>query len=231
MAGAAALAGGLGSVGIMEIQPGAKQPTVLKKGCGNVCHTASADGSTLVAATSLLGSAAYDLQTNVSTINAAANEHYTYGGLYPDGSFEMSATHYRTWISAPSRLYDTKTETNIPALGWDSVITNGGTTAFSPDGKQIAFVHEDENPRTIAAMDFSVGNHTFSNLVDIATDPSNSLAWPAFRSAATLCPLIAIANRLSMRLCACPCASLRRIPATTPIPSTISVKPMSLSVQ
>ena len=175
-----ALAGGLGSVGIMEIQPGAKQPTVLKKGCGNVCHTASADGSTLVAATSLLGSAAYDLQTNVSTINAAANEHYTYGGLYPDGTFEMSATHYRTWISAPSRLYDTKTETNIPALGWDSVITNGGTTAFSPDGKQIAFVHEDENARTIAAMDFTVGNHSFTNLVDIATDPSNSLAWPAF---------------------------------------------------
>jgi len=174
------LAGGADSVGIMEIQPGAKQPTVLKKGCGNVCHTASADGSTLVAATSLLGSAAYDLQTSVSTINAAANEHYTYGGLYPDGSFEMSATHYRTWISAPSRLYDTKTETNIPALGWDGVITNGGTTAFSPDGKQIAFVHEDENARTIAAMDFTVGNHSFTNLVDIATDPSSVLGWPAF---------------------------------------------------
>jgi hypothetical protein len=175
------LAGGSDSVGIMEIQPGASQPTVLKKGCGNVCHTASADGSTLVAATGLLSSAAYDLQTGVSTINAAANEHYTYGGLYPDGSFEMSATNYRTWINAPSRLYDTKTETNIPALGWDSVITNAGTTAFSPDGKQIAFVHEDKDQgHTIAAMDFVVGNHTFSNLADIATDPTNFLGWPAF---------------------------------------------------
>ena len=175
------LAGGLVSVGIMEIQPGAKQPTVLKKGCGNVCHTASADGSTLVAATSLLGSAAYDLQTGVSTINAAANEHYTYGGLYPDGSFEMSATHYRTWINAPSRLYDTKTETNIPANGWDSLIKNGGTTAFSPDGKQLAFVHEDKDQgHTIADMDFTVGNHSFNNLVDIATDPTKFLGWPAF---------------------------------------------------
>jgi WD40-like Beta Propeller Repeat len=175
-----ALAGGLGSVGIMEIQPGAKTPTVLKKGCGNVCHTASADGSTLVASQSLLSSASYDLKTNVSTINVVGNENYTYGGLYPDGSFGMSATHYRTWLNTPSRLYDTANGTNIPALGWDGVIKNGGTTAFSPDGKQIAFVHEDENNRTIAKMDFQSGNHTFSGLVDLATDPSSVLGWPAF---------------------------------------------------
>ncbi len=174
------LAGGPDSVGIMEIQPGAKQPTVLKKGCGNVCHTASADGSTLVASTSLIGSASYDLNTNVSTIATQPNERFTYGGIYPDGSLEMSATHYRTWLNTPSRLYDTKTGNNIPALGWDGVITNGGTTAFSPDGKQLAFVHEDENARTIATMDFAVGNHTFSNLVDVATDPSNLLGWPAY---------------------------------------------------
>lgn len=175
------LAGGPDSVGIMEIQPGAPTPTVLKKGCGNVCHTASADGSTLVASTSLLSSASYDLQTNVSTIATQPNERFTYGGIYPDGTFEMSATHYRTWLNTPSRLYDTKTGTNIPALGWDGVVTNGGTTAFSPDGKQLAFVHEDKDQgHSIANMGFAVGNHTFSNLVDIATDPSNLLGWPAF---------------------------------------------------
>jgi len=38
--------GGAESVGIMKIQPGATAPTPLKSGCGNVCHTASADGST-----------------------------------------------------------------------------------------------------------------------------------------------------------------------------------------
>jgi hypothetical protein len=176
-----ALAGGLGSVGIMEIQPGAPQPTVLKKGCGNVCHTASADGSTLVASTSLLSSAAYDLQNSVSTIATTPNQNFTYGGLYPDGSFEMSATHYRTWIATPSRLYDTNTGTNIPALGWDSLIKHAGTTAFSPDGTQLAFVHEDlDQGHTIATMDFQVGNHSFSNLVDIASDPSSFLGWPAF---------------------------------------------------
>jgi WD40-like Beta Propeller Repeat len=174
------LAGGPESVGIMEIQPGAKQPTVLEKGCGHVCHTASADGSTLVASTSLLASASYDLKTSATVINQQANEHYTYGGIYPDGSLEMSATHYRTWINQPSKLYDTATGANIPAAGWDGVIKNAGTTAFSPDGKQLAFVHEDENPRTIAAMDYDNSTKTFSGLVDIASDPSNSLAWPAY---------------------------------------------------
>jgi hypothetical protein len=174
------LAGGPDSVGIMEIQPGAKQPTVLKKGCGNVCHTASADGSTLVASVSLLASASYDLNTGVSTIATQPNERFTYGGIYPDGSLEMSATHYRTWLNTPSALYDTKTGANIPALGWDGVIRNGGTTAFSPNGKQLAFVHEDKDARTISTMDFVVGNHSFSNLVDLATDPSSLLGWPAY---------------------------------------------------
>ena len=174
------LAGGPESVGIMEIQPGAMQPTVLKKGCGNVCHTASADGSTLVASVSLLSSASYDLNTGVSTIATQPNERFTYGGIYPDGSFEMSATHYRTWLNTPSALYDTKTGANIPALGWDGVVRNGGTTAFSPNGKQLAFVHEDKDARTISTMDFTVGNHSFSNLVDLATDPSSLLGWPAY---------------------------------------------------
>src|SRR4029079_4023861 len=34
------LLGGIGSVGLMKIQPGAQAPTPLKSGCGNVCHTA-----------------------------------------------------------------------------------------------------------------------------------------------------------------------------------------------
>jgi hypothetical protein len=176
------LAGGVASVGLMEIAPGAAQPSVLKTGCGNVCHTASADGSTLVASQTLLTSAAYDLTNNVATIQTATDERFTYGGLYPNGSFGMSATHYRTWIpGAVSRLYDTKTGTVIPALGWDGVIQNAGTTAFSPEGTQIAFVHEDvDQGHTIAKMDVFAGTHTFSGLVDLASDPGYLLGWPAF---------------------------------------------------
>ncbi len=174
--------GGAGSVGIMKIQPGATTPTMLKQGCGNVCHTASADGSTLVANTiDAYGSASYDLKNNAATIFNASGETFTYGGIYPDGSFVMSATNYRTWQDSPSRLYDTKTAANIPAQGWDGVITNGGTTAFAPDGTKLAFVHEDkDNGQTLSVMSFDKATKSFSNLVDVATHPGSYVAWPAF---------------------------------------------------
>jgi hypothetical protein len=176
--------GGIGSVGIMKIQPGATVPTAVKSGCGNVCHTASSDGSTLVANTVLaFGSASYDLKTNASTIFNAGGEAFTYGGLYPDGTFEMSATNYRTWLGAPSRLYNTKTGANIAAPGWDGTITNAGTAAFSTDGTRIAFNHEDKDNgagHTLSVMSFALATHSFSNLVDIANDPAHTLAWPAW---------------------------------------------------
>jgi hypothetical protein len=173
------LAGGLGSVGIMQIAPGATKPTVMKTGCGNVCHTASADGSTLVASQSLLSSASYNLKNNATAIQVAGDERFTYGGLYPDGSMAMSATHYRTWIpGAASLLYDTQTGMPVSGVnGW--TITNGGTTAFSPDGQHIAFVHEDTNPSIISMMDFNKSTTTFSNLQDLATAPADA-GWPAF---------------------------------------------------
>jgi WD40-like Beta Propeller Repeat len=179
-----AILGGALSVGIMQIQPGASAPTIVKNGCGNVCHTASADGSTLVAATSLLASASYDLKNNVSTINALSGDGFTYGGIYPDGSFVISASNYRTWLSNPSRLYDTQTGTNIATPSWDGVITNAGTPAFSPDGTKVVFNHEDLDSsgagHTLAVMDYDPTQKAFSNLVDLANDPTYTLGWPAF---------------------------------------------------
>jgi hypothetical protein len=175
------ISGGIESAGIMKIQPGASQPTVLKGMCGNVCHSASADGSTLVAATSLTASASYDVRNGITTIYAPSSTIFTYMGLYPDGSFGMAATDFRpSGGNASSRLYDTKAGNMIAAPGWDSTITKAGMPAFAPDGKQIAFMHLDSNAYTIAKMDFSASTKTFSNLVDLTTDSSGYVAWPAF---------------------------------------------------
>jgi hypothetical protein len=177
------IAGGLGSVGIMKIQPGATAPTVIKSGCGNVCHTASADGSTLVAATSFIGtSASYDLTNNAAVIRQEPTGNFTYGALVPDGSMVISATSYRTFFGGASHLYDTKTGVNIPAPGWDGVINTPGTPAFAPDGTKIAFNHfdADSGGHSLAVMNVDLATKTFSSLLPIAHDPSMVLAWPAF---------------------------------------------------
>ena len=177
-----ALAGGLGSVGIMKIAPGATQPTVLKTGCGNVCHTASADGSTLVASTGFgFGSASYDLKNNAATIFASGGNEFVYGGIYPDGSFSISATHYRTWLGNASHLYDTTTAAQIPTPSWDGVVTNASMPAFSPDGKFVVFNREDTGGgHSLATMTYDVGSNTFSALTDVASDGTRYLGWPAF---------------------------------------------------
>jgi hypothetical protein len=169
-----------GGPGIMKISPGATTPTPFKSGCGNVCHTASADGSTLVAAQLLGTSAAYDLLDG-GTIETMPTEVFAYGGLFPDGSFLISATNFRTWGGQPSRLYNVATGAILSTPSWDSAVQHGGTIAFSPDGKSIAFNHEDTGQgHTLATMAFDPGTRTFSGLTDVATDPQRTLAWPAF---------------------------------------------------
>ncbi|HEX3771935.1 MAG TPA: hypothetical protein VHV30_13760 [Polyangiaceae bacterium] len=169
-----------GGIGIMKIEPGATQPTPLIAGCGNVCHAASADGSTLVAATTTATSASYDLKSGATQYVASPSTALTYGGLYPDGSFLMSATDFRLSGNSVSQLFDTKTGASIAAPGWDGVVKRGGTVAFAPDGKQIAFVHEDKDGHTLAKMDFNAATKTFSGLVDLASDPGGYIGWPAF---------------------------------------------------
>ena len=86
-----------GAVGIMKVRIGDTTPTVLKSGCGNVCHTASADGSTLVADTTLTTSASYDQKNNAATLRAQSDDSFAYGGLYPDGTLLMVVDELPRW--------------------------------------------------------------------------------------------------------------------------------------
>ena len=178
-----AILGGIASVGIMKIQPGAAAPIAVASGCGNVCHTASADGSTLVSGSGFAGitSVSYDLKSTAKIRKAQPNQSFVYGGLFPNGSVVMSSTNYRTWMGAPSRLYDTTTGANLAAPGWDGVITNAAMPAFSPDGTKIVFNHEDTGAgKSLAVMSYNAGTRTFSGLVDVASDATRFLGWPAF---------------------------------------------------
>ncbi len=171
-----------GDVGIMKIAPGASQPSVIKTGCGNVCHTASADGSTLVAATQFpFGSASYDLKNNAAPIHVSNENIFVYGGVYPDGSFSISSTNYRTWLGGASHLYDTKTGALIPTPSWDNAVTNAAMPAFSPDGKWIAFNREDQGQgHSLASMQYDKATNTFSNLQTVVGDGGYYFGWPAY---------------------------------------------------
>ena len=175
--------GGFASVGIMKIAPGATTPVPIASGCGSVCHTASADGSTLVSATGFGGiaSQSYDLKSGAKPIKVQSDQSFVYGALTPNGKLSMSATNYRTWFGAKSKLYDTTTGAVVAAPGWDGVINNAATPAFAPDGTMIAFNHQDTgNGHTLATMAYNAGSHAFSGLVDVVNDPARYVGWPAF---------------------------------------------------
>jgi WD40 repeat protein len=179
-----AVAGGRNSVAILRINPGATAPTVFQGAsgaCGAICHAASADGSTIVSATSLGASASWNVQSGAS-VATANNTTFTYMGLYPDGSFGMTSTNYGAiyTTNTTSRLFDTRTGATIAAPGWDSTINAAGTPSFSPDGKQIAFMREDQDGHTVAKADFAASTKTFSNISNLAAGASGYVAWPAF---------------------------------------------------
>ncbi len=197
-------------VGIMKIEPGAKEPTILKKGCANVCHTASSDGSTLVASVELVNpdvndtknqkynskSAVYDLRNGATQIVKSETQVFTYGALTPDGKYSMMARNYRTSFTDPSiagaaltwsQLYDTHTGKVVPTVGW--AVKNPGVPAFSPDGKRLAFINYDTHPLgdTLTVVNFDQTLLTFTSPVDVVTvtrknetSTNENVGWPAF---------------------------------------------------
>ena len=192
------LAGNTGAV--MSVRPG-QNAKVVVAGC-RVCHTVSADGSTLVAANEVPNTTAtdrvWDLKNNLATLYDAPNREWAFGALYPDGSkflrfgvvpdtgmagagWAPNVRGLGQFGDLPSVLFDPKSGAQIPAPGLDGTGMHMMMPIFSPDGKMTAFNHYDGGQgHSVAVMDFDPKTNTFSNLRDVASNPNAYLGWPAF---------------------------------------------------
>ena len=181
---------------VLTIQPGASAPTVLMGGSNGcvVCHTVSADGSTIVAGHQHVDDTCGDLTQNNTTLQtipvSEANHVLANAGLYPDGSLALTCDNCVDVSSTngnvtPSQLMNPKTGAKIAAPGFDGVVGRAGYPTFSADGKKVAFNMYGPGPgydpgHALGVMDFAVGTNTFSNLAQLASDPTLYPTWPVF---------------------------------------------------
>jgi len=152
-------------------------------GC-SVCHSVSADGSTLSSNYGHQYGSTYDLTKPGPPIKAMGNPYdFSFPALYPDGSILL--TTYAMNIpgmsqNGPPHLLDGKTGMTIAAPGIDNSNINPQMPAFSPDGKFIAFNRRDMGAQTIAMMNFDFKTKTFSKLTNLFTDNQFYPGWPQF---------------------------------------------------
>jgi hypothetical protein len=145
---------------VLSIAPGATNPRLAVASTNNacyVCHTVSADGSTIIMQgpgirnqdpPTLDQTSMYSLADG-GTLIAHYSDYGTgnqdkpdWGALYPDGT--MFLANSRDGFHAyqgNSDLFPTSTADNGPiaTTGFTSVVTQAVTPAFSPDGRLLAF--------------------------------------------------------------------------------------------
>ena len=153
--------GGAPTGGVIAIQPRSPSPALAvpsQAGKCHVCHSVSADGSTLWAqdATGPAGTeteysngASYDLTNNGARTeykalgpggNIANDHKFTWSAPYPDGSFALASSRFarEAYIQGDSRLFATSNGAAMTASGFTGV-SSAVTPAFSPDGRKVAF--------------------------------------------------------------------------------------------
>ncbi len=189
-----AFAGGNFGAATLVIPAGGTTPTVAAgangaSGCF-VCHSASADGSTLVSAAQS-GYTAYKWALPGTAPNAGVSlgtSALTFAGINPTATRAMSSS--TTWGGdASSRLFNLSgalVPSNLPAS------LKGGFPTFATDGSAVAFAFragtvspplsattKNADGKSLATMTFD-GNATFGSFKVIATPASGLVAWPAF---------------------------------------------------
>lgn len=151
--------GGAPTGGVIAIKPRSPEPVLAvpsQAGKCHVCHTLSADGSTLWAQdyTALGGEqdystgASYDLTKSPATrtvydgVATPANDRkFVWAGAYPDGSFALASSRYarEAYRAGDSKLFARADGSEVVSTGLTGVVQSAVTPAFSPDGRKVAF--------------------------------------------------------------------------------------------
>lgn len=188
---------------VMRIRPRATQAelflTAQNTGSHCIgCHAVSADGSRIVAEEHLQpglaeGSSAAFALSAMTQARPAPQAVQTplrragFSALYPDGSIYLTSARTQagpigtnhvsgTFGPEASLLFDANTGNTINSPGLPG---NAMMPMFAVDGAMVAFV-DAMNGHTISVMDFSRGNNSFSNKVDVHSNNSLYLSWPFF---------------------------------------------------
>ncbi len=160
------LTGGAGAAtgGVIAIKPRSPDPVLAVPGAAgkcHVCHTVSADGSTLWAQDGKLvypggvddyrRGAAYDLKSASSytsrtvydgSVTPAQNRKFNWSAPYPDGSFALASSRMarEAYLETDAQLFARTDGSAIPGTtGLTGVVTSAVTPTFSPDGRKVAF--------------------------------------------------------------------------------------------
>ena len=226
------VSGSTSAAAVLAIKAGASNPVLALPGTQNqctVCHTVSDDGSTLFApsdnvsqpgADDYSNSASYDLRNNGAVIasyvadlagstgtapdGTSNNRKFLWSGLWKDGTFALqSAGHTQESYSDASRIFRRDNANAAPASGFDGVVQEAVTPAFSRDGTKVAFDYwtgtlapGGGGGHTLDVMSFacgpvaaptpgapSCGSFAFSNLRRLYTNAdqvNGYVGWPAW---------------------------------------------------
>ncbi|MBX3191939.1 MAG: PD40 domain-containing protein [Labilithrix sp.] len=146
--------GGAQTGGVIAIKPRSPDPVLAvpsEAGKCHVCHTVSADGSTLWAQDeNYVDGASYNLtaggaRTPYLTTGAggstANRRKFVWSAPYPDGSFALASSRFarEAYLESDAKLFARANGAEVASTGLSGVVASAVTPAFSPDGRKVAF--------------------------------------------------------------------------------------------
>ena len=199
---------GLDYGAVMRIRPGASQPEVFiggsAKGSCTVCHTLSANGSTMALNAGHVYDAVYTVSADASSPigpnSVQPDSVYSFGALTPDGKYLLSCGS--TGLDAGetdggpvgladygpnpvSMVHELRLTLFVTAdggvVGSIPNVTKALMPSFSPDGTKLAFNrYEEGQDQRLAVVSFDESTLTFGAYQDVFVDPGYWLSWPSF---------------------------------------------------